>query len=668
MEDFYALLSLAALLPAVVVLVRMFRPRGLIESALLQTVVISTLLVLVGYLLSACNLLSHPGWWATALWSIFGLSLLPCAFSPALRARCLRKVALPYDIERRIRQAGLRTFESRLLLTMVFTVAICALINFFIILWLEPANHDVFQYHLARVIYYWQHGNLNYFPATYWAVTMYPKVATLLLLYAFLLSGKIGGLTQLVQYLAYFISLLAVYGICRHLGASRKGSTFAALVTGLLIIFLMEAATAQNDLLMTAYLGCVLYGVLAYRADRQVKDLALAGVAFALLIGVKFTFLLLLPSLCLIALYMLWPRRATPHPHQGRHLAIGLAVTVTALVMITLPSGYWDNYRLFHDPFGDPATRNVVTGEHRALPALLHDGSLNLCRYAFDFLTFDGIPAYPWVQRLTNGLHYLPRTCLEALHLHPESRAGINGVYRFDYQTLRGVGSENVSYWGVFGFLLIWPVVLLALGWRRAPNARLFAAAAVLFYIVQAFASYYDPLRGRFFTMGALFAVPTVAFLLPARTHWLPRGYLALVVTLGCLSALCASVYRSGTYMLPFIDERGEHFPPTFRMDRISQLCRESPQLTYAFLAFDSIPKHAVVAMDTNVVPEYILFGDHFTRRLFSLRPCVGPRQPIPADATFLLCSPDSPYHRKSDYPIVINDRLQGTLYLRKLK
>ena len=231
--------------------------------------------------------------------------LLPLCWDSRLRAVCLAQLTLPDDIEQRIRRADFRRFDTRVLLALAITMALAAVVNFIVILGLEPSNSDALDYHLPRIMYYLQHGNLNYFGASYWAIVIHPKVATVLMLYSYLIGDLNANLTQLVQFFAYFVSTLAVYGICRHLGQSRRHSAFAALVFSLLTIVLMEASSAQNDLLLTAFTGCLLYLLLAYRTAREVKYLWLASVALALALGVKATMLLVLPSLLLVLLFAL---------------------------------------------------------------------------------------------------------------------------------------------------------------------------------------------------------------------------------------------------------------------------------------------------------------------------------------------------------------------------
>jgi hypothetical protein len=115
----------------------------------------------------------------------------------------------------------------------------------------------------------------------------------------------------------------------------------------------------------------------------------------------------------------------------------------------------------------------------------------------------------------------------------------------------------------LLGFALVWPVVLLCLlGVIRHPYARVFALAAMAFFILQAYARPYDIWRGRYSITAGLLAVPPLAFVfMPARRAG--RAYLAIVVALGSISAMTASLFRLSSFVLP-IDVGGRYIESVF--------------------------------------------------------------------------------------------------------
>ncbi|HEY3342777.1 MAG TPA: glycosyltransferase family 39 protein, partial [Anaerolineae bacterium] len=506
------------------------------------------------------------------------LACLPPICNPSLREVCWRKPRIPREIERRIAAANYRRFDTWMLLLLALTVILAGVINYAQVLSLEPANFDVLNYHLARIGFYLRQGHLGHFDATYWAMVVHPKVATVLMLYTYLVSGM-ACLISFVQFVAYGICILALYGMARLLGGSRRGSLFAALIFGLLTICLLEAATGQNDLVMAAFLGCTGYFLLRYRAYREVRDLLLTGMAFALTAGVKANIIMALPSLALVVLYALWPRRDEPSHPRWRHLAIGALGLLFALVIITLPAGYGENFQRYGHPIGPVSVRQ----EHGYLGTespgqLLRYGGFNLLRYAYRALSLDGVPETRVTRFAQWALLAPSQRLFSALGIDLESTAGCREGIRF-YFRMPFISNANTSGWGLLGFLLIWPIVVLCLlGMGRHAGVRIFAVAAVLFFIIQALVGPYDYFRGRYFIMGAMFALPPLAFVgFPARS-WLSRAYVSVVLLLGCLSALCAICIHYGTFVLP-VKLNGNYCASTFTLDRTAQLVREFPDL-----------------------------------------------------------------------------------------
>ena len=663
MTTIYALISLLTVLAAALFSARMLRTHTRVAFLLAFTIIFSTVIVLQAYLLSAISKLNDTAWWALAGVVTCALTCAPLLVSPALRAVCLRKPVVPRDIEQRIKAVEKREFTIRLLLMMAVTVGIVSLINFVQVAMLEPATPDVHQYHLARMVYYLQQGNLNYFDAGYWAQVVYPKVATILHLYAYLASGNFAGLTQLVQFIAYFAGMLALYGICRHLGQGRRASAFAGLTFGLLIICIVEATTAQNDLILTALIGAAIYFLLAYREWRSVKYLVLAAVAFALAAGVKATFLVTVPSLAIIAAFALFRRPLAP-----RHLGAGVLALALAGMLLTLPSGYWDNARRFGDPFGPREVRAKYTQEHKPLPAMLADGMLNVLRYGVDTLTLEGWYPVPYALQAQRWLTGIPQTLFTRLNLDLEAKRGARLNFPFSYRKYVRA-DETFSSWGMLGFLLVWPVVWLALLRKRFPaSTRLFAAAAVVYYLVLCIIVPYDPFHGRFLITGALFALPPLAAFMAMPHGRIGRTYLTAVVALGCVNALIAASFRTGTSLIPHTDYEGRRVPSVFRLTRTELLMREAP--LFDLLLFETyVPQDAVVAVDVRrILPYYIFFGESYSRRLISLRPFYGERKELPEEAQFILYDVASPHYHPDGKPLNRANSLFGVIYLRELR
>ena len=704
-----ATLSVIPILLASLLLTRLLSPRHRVEFLLTWATLLPALLFFLALLLSTGNLLAGGGWWLLAGLLLLLAVFVPVYLNPRLRRAVLARPAGIGDLLARLRRARQSPGLGLVWMTGI-TLALCALVSLIFLFALPPANIDGFAFHLPRMAYYLQHGNLDYFPANYWAQVVHPKVATVQLIYLYLISGRNESWTQLPQFFAYWVCMLGIYGISRHLGATRRGSFFAASLFGLLIIALMEAVTVQNDLLLTAFIGGSVYFLLAFRTERRPVSLGLALLSLALALGVKATAFLAIPSLLIVGL-ILFIRQSKQPPLTLRHLGWGLAFLGLAGCLVVLPAGYGANWSRFGDPMGPPVVREHHTNARLPFPRTLEIGTLNLLRYGVDFLNPDGLPSFPAVMAFAQGLKSVPRALYTAFHIDLENDPDLPQI--FSYMQLT-VGRDNTAFWGVLGCALIWPLVLFTLVKPTTREARLFALAAVVFIIVHAYTGRYVPWRGRYFLTAAVFALPVLSLYYSSvisrhqvKTSWFGRGaaallylpkarwtrsYLAVVVTLGCLTALIAAVFRYKSFLLPIqvgqdrrpsvfntlqvlqYPEGIDHAAFLHTITRLARALRETggSGFTEGFTKYELIvPKDAVVAIDVGeYCLEYLYFGEYCTRKLIPVRDIDGSLLPIPPEAQWLVTTNESPYHAPDDVFLyyISNGMTEHEIFLRKLK
>jgi hypothetical protein len=629
-------LALAAFVFSAYLFTNASHPSGAPEFLLYFFPVLCALVCLAGYALSALNALNQVGAWALAGGLLCVTAVLETWFLAEtwfLMPRLL------------INHGGFSPTpaEKRLIAPLILTVAVLALVNFDLALHVAPMNWDSMTYHLARMAYYLQHGNLAYFDANYWAQVTHPTNSSLLLIFAYLTGQRNENLTQLVQFASYLVAITAVYGICRKLGHGRYAGLFAALVFALLTECLMESNTTQNDMQLTAMVGITTYGLLAYREGRARKYLLLAALGVGLALGMKSSTFTVGPALAVLALYALLPpgwvaalryrllHKGAPVSVAWRRVAADFGVLIAALLgagcALALPAGYVENVRVYGNPIGTEYVRKLHAFEGEPLPYILENGTKNLLRFGMEFLSFDGLPpggvfveAQAWVRRW-------PRQLFDALHIDLETTQATRAPFVY---AKAPSSHEDVSYWGLFGFTLVLPIVALSLfGLIRAPGNWPLAAATLAFMLAQSYSGPYDPWRGRYFIIMAVFAVPTIACVV-RRSFWPWRAYLTLIVLLGCLSAFTAVLGRSN-------DAPEE----VYTMNRIEQLTRNRRDYTEPIQRFERIvPPDATVAVafgeDTF---EYPLFGEHLTRKLIPINSFLKGLQPIPPEADYLVYS-----------------------------
>jgi len=433
---------------------------------------------------------------------------------------------------------------------------------------------------------------------------------------------------------AYWIATLSVYGISRNSGFSRAVSLFSALVFALLIENLMQAITTQNDMLLTAYVGAVVYFLFAFKRSQHNKYLFWTGISLAIAAGVKASVFPVLPSLLIVSWYTLKHEQAQT---TRRHFQFLLFSSILAIIIFALPAGNWENYQLFGHPIGPKEIRLQHSFENTPLSEIIAIGTKNVLRFGFDFLSLDGLPQIGPIVKIQSYLRAVPIWATNSLGINLETSQGVREPFEY-WRVPRA--HENGAYWGILGFGLIWIVVfLLAGGVIKEPTYRVLSIAAIVFWIAQAYAGPYDPWRGRYFITAAIFATPPVGWLLGPERNQIIKIYVVTIILLGALSAFTAVALRPKS-MLFTLQYKSEIRQSVFSMDRLTQLFRNQDTAgglqTYEAI----VPQDATVAvyLEPNTY-EYPLFGKKLTRTLIPLNSFWRGPQPIPEQADYLVFS-----------------------------
>jgi hypothetical protein len=527
----------------------------------------------------------------------------------------------------------------KLLYTLLIgTLAIIGITNLILVLFTVPNEWDSMTGHLNRVVRYIQRGTMEHFGGTNWNMDTYPKSVCTIQIYSYLISGNIENAFKLIHHTSYWITLVAVFGIAQRIGRNLSASFFCALSYGLFLDFLMQAITTETDIVLTAYLSCLLYFLYTYYNTIDNKYLYLAGLSFGIVLGHKITFVLLLPSVFMIMLYTVFIA-PTLKESFNRTLRLGVAILL-AVCVYALPTGYIRNIQVFGHPIGPPtALKHQSVERAGSLSNLFEQGSRNVVRYSYDFFNLDGIRNAQWGYDL-NTIIRKPIVKLEdKLHMRLDEETDFS-IVPFAFQRRFEFYNAN-PYWGVYGFALILPLVLLVFFrvFRSRPHWFL-AAAIVLHFIAISYSAPYDPFKGRYFIetglFGSLFLLMLfsnhrLSILKPRRWAW--KTYVGIVVALACVSAVMSVYLNIRCLPLPAYG-----YESALTADRIKYQTFARPDTYPAYKRFDSIvPADATVALGTiNDDFEYPLYGENLSRRLISINPFEQGVQPIPEEADYL--------------------------------
>ncbi len=510
------------------------------------------------------------------------------------------------------------------------------LISLATVIFVAPHNWDSMTYHLARVAYYLQNGNLGYFDANYWAQAIHPKNSSLLFLFTYLVGGGNENLTQIVQLSSYVVAVFSIYSISRLLDFNKTESIFAALVSALLIEWLMEATTTQNDMILTALTGISVYFLLKFRSSGKLMHLVFVALTIALGLGVKASFTLVIPSISLIALYSLVKSHVTLSLSLRNGLLF-IGFLIIAVSALTIPSGPYDNYLQFGNPLGPEPVVKAHAFSTSNSDFVIYHGTKNLLRYTIDFVSLDGLPSIAPVRRLQEWIRYPAAGINNRFGLNLEAQEAT----RYPFKLSKNPTShEDTSYWGIWGFGLVFIALIFSITRFSSNTAyRVFVAATLFFFIAQSYSGPYDPWRGRYFVVCAVFSVPLVGLWLRTNNYFI-RFYLIIVVFFGTTSSLSAVIFRGNSSVIQ-ISSHDWHLGSIFAMDRIEQLTRNRKNYTEPIRNFLTLvpPGSSIAVYLAGDQFEYPLFGEKLTRKLIPINSFDKGLQEIPVDANFLLYS-----------------------------
>jgi len=663
---------------------------SLIDWLLTSFILFTSSVIVTGFCLSPLHLTSATWAWAlgvfippTLIWGIFSqIAPQKTPFSP------LTMLVQRWHATQRWYVSG-GAYLRFLFGVMIVTLAIIGVTNLVLVLFTVPNEWDSMTGHLNRAVQYIQRGTMAHFGGTNWNMDTYPKSVTTIQIFSYLMTGGFENAFKLIHHLSYWMTVVAVFGIAQRVGKNRlNASFFSAFAFAMFLDFLMQAITTETDIVLTAYFSTLLYFLFTYRITREDRYLYLAAMSFAVVYGHKVTFTLLLPSVFVVMVYTVflqnaWGQKKGAKPGFFNWAAIGkLAVAIPLCFCIwTLPTGYLKNIEVFGHPIGPPTAlkhqsieRATSNGGFRNL---FEQGSRNAVRYTYDFINLDGIRNVEIGQK-ANRLMRKPLVYLEdKLKMRLDETTEFS-IVPFTFERRFEFFNGN-PYWGIFGFALVFPLLILVLiGAVRSPAHWFLAIALLLHFAALSYSAPYDPWKGRYFqetgVMGVLFL--TLLFshkysLEKSGYSWALKTYVGIVTVLGCLSALLAVFLN--VRCLPF---KALGHQSAFNTERIELMTFARPDITKAYQKFDQlVPDSATVALGTiNDDFEYPLYGKHLTRRLITINPFEKGVQPIPKEADYLFFSKNVIPPLPTDIRLGTDTTMKDLIvpgedyYLRKLK
>jgi 4-amino-4-deoxy-L-arabinose transferase-like glycosyltransferase len=488
---------------------------------------------------------------------------------------------------------------SPFLKTLTLGVGLAYAVNAFLVVYVPPNTYDALTTHLTRVRFWMQNGSFLPWKANYLPQVIYPLNAQVQYLWLILLGGSdrlVGG----VQYLAWLASLIAITGIARILGSSRRQALFAALIWSTFPQILMQSTSTQNDLTAAAYFTSGLFFFFIGLRSNDMKSLVFSAVGIALALGTKQTIVFLLPGLAAAIVIFL----AMQKPAAGRRIFLW-ASTLAAGFLLVGSYMYFQNFSIYRDFFGPPNTTSGMFAQSQKLGGL-KGVLLNSTRFSYQAADPSGLPG-----ELPGYIQKFKSKVSEYAGLKEALESEIGTTRVFESRSLPAL-HEDSTWFGLVGFLLLIPFIFIET-WhgirRRDPYRLAIASMAISFCVcLVLFRPGWDPYQGRYFTVPVTITAACMAFF-----YRETRGRKFWLWVVGVVSLIIMTTSLMGNQSKPLIGNRA-----IWSLDRYSMQSVSNPRDSQVYRGLERfLPSGASIGYSSSPSGAvYALFGQDLTRKL----------------------------------------------------
>jgi hypothetical protein len=482
-----------------------------------------------------------------------------------------------------------------------------------------PTVEDSLTVKLPKVVFSIQ--NNSYLPSVLaddprmYMSPVYPALVQLFLI----LNGQTTHALLVLGFVHWIVSALAVYQICRNVGASHVASwtvTALALLTPMLIV---QGSSEGDDIIAATPFLLSLTFFTSWLNDRRHLHAALAGAGLGLSVVMKFLPLFYAPAIPLIIALALFTYKGSEILAWIRGSIASGAIFCAAFVFVALPHlvGNWAAFgnplyvskavaATSNSPFDVGCGLRGVVGYTSQL-ALADFATLAKRIFKRVFMHFDQTPLRNENASLAG--QNLSDLMSGMIPFHPNAGCTAYGnVFSLGADFI----SDNTVWFGVFGPLLLVSVIVVLLSRNATFVLRALALSLLAWAVTFAMTQRYLSDIGRYWSMMALAGAPVAAVTLDLflrRGRAMPIRGLALIgagiltVVFGA-QILLFNVHRSFAD-LSATDRYASGFPSEFRATM-----RSAPsvniQVAYAVDTYDYymlLGKQTKLASKTALLP-----------------------------------------------------------------
>jgi 4-amino-4-deoxy-L-arabinose transferase-like glycosyltransferase len=244
-----------------------------------------------------------------------------------------------------------RHFVGQLGLLTTFILASILGFTLIVALVATPNNLDSLSYHLSRLGYWVQNGNVNHYASHIERSISFSPFSEYVHLHTFLLSGS-ERYFQLLQWLCFAGSLAIISLLVETFAGSRVAMQVALCFAVSLPIVVLEATTTQNDLVVGFFILATAFHVFDYTKTKRIPAIALIALSCALGMMTKGTFVFyVLPFGAYLFVSML------KRPVNWKVLASLIVGTLALTLLLNVPFWY-KTWQIFDSPIGNMSNGN----------------------------------------------------------------------------------------------------------------------------------------------------------------------------------------------------------------------------------------------------------------------------------------------------------------------
>ena len=506
-----------------------------------------------------------------------------------------------------------------------------------------PQNTSDSMYNwLARIGHWLEQGSLKPYESFSVFGIIYPYNNSLLMMWAVLLAHT-DHYVGMVQWCAALMLSVSIYGLATLLRFSKTQAGFAALIFLTFPIVILQSGTAQNDILAACFFLAGFYFFISGFQLSNRLHLLFAAIGFALAAGTKQYVAFAIPGLILIFVYFMLRKESAQRYALGRDFVVYALIATLFLGSYT----YIQNTIYWQTPLGNESAGQLNTSANGALIQKL---AFNSTRLTTQFISCEGLPlpmqntCLELKGEVFRSIFSSPGFNLESNLFMMEPNCG-TACFNYSQDYLL---NEDSAWYGILSWVLIIPALLIAIfvsiHKKDALPLLIILTALIYFLITSVFQTGWTAYVGRYLILSTALVMPFTGYFLSSKT-WASKilvGLISLVAifiltytilsndskpllnqkmlredwTWGKSNALIVAkiVYK----VIPWFEDKRTVYD--YSNESLKTLFYGGAIAPYHLVDTD-VPVDANLGIinDPGFFPDYLFFGDGFTRKVFDL-------------------------------------------------